>query len=138
MIIVLAVPVTAPVGLPSGPSVTPGEVSVRPAAVSAALFTRAPEKPEPWIHSGLFGAAAFSSSYVKTVGLSSWLRFQPPDVVQIQRPSASSSAFALYMRERRRPLGDQVEPDHLRPAVVALAHAVDMTVDQARAAPAGR
>ena len=49
------------------------------------------------IHAGFFGIAALSSANVKIVGLSSWVRLQPPPPVQIHLPSASSSAFALYI-----------------------------------------
>ena len=93
----LAVPVRRPVGWPLASTSTPDELAVRPSAVSAAWFTRGPVTPPPVIHTGLFGIAALSSANVKIVGLSSWLRLQPPEPVQIQRPSASSSAFALYI-----------------------------------------
>ena len=124
-------PVSRPVIWPSTTS-TPGELAVSPSRSNAAWLTRGPVNPLPATHIGFLGATAVSSSNVNGRGSSNWLMFQPPAFVQIQRPSSSSATLSRYCCERRARERREVEADALVPAVVALAHPVDVAVDQAR------
>ena len=134
----LAAPVSWPVGVPSGPEFHPRRAGreterVERRLVDARALEAAAGDPERVVRRR--GSQLGEREDRRIVELAQY--FHPP------QPSSRSSGRPRVRspwppRHRQCPgaLCDQIKADHLSPAVVALAHAVQVPVDQARQDPA--